>query len=118
MFRIRRWLMATLMLVMVATTMIAQTSKGIIAGTISDPSGAVIPNALVSAKSVETGEARQVTTGPTGAYRIEAVNPGHYDVTVTADNFQRTTIKAREVVASVITSADIRLPIRARSESV
>jgi len=98
MFRISKRLMAMLMLLAITAAMTAQTSKGIIAGTVSDPTGAVIPNAVVAVKSVETGEARQVTTGPTGAYSIEAVNPGHYDITVAADNFQTTTIKAREVV--------------------
>jgi len=118
MFRIRRGSMVLLVGFVATASMVAQTSKGIIAGTVSDPSGAVIPNALVSAKSAETGEARQVTTGPTGAYRIEAVTPGHYDITVKADNFQATTINGREVVASVTTSADVRLAIGARSESV
>lgn len=118
MFRISKWFMAMLMLLVIAITMTGQTSKGIIAGTVKDPTGAVLPNAVVSAKSLETGETRQVTTGPTGAYRIEAVNPGHYNITVAADNFQTTTIKAREVVGSVVTSVDLRLAIGARAETI
>lgn len=118
MFRISRWSIAALLPAVLAATVIAQTSKGIIAGTVSDPTGAVIPNAIVSVKSIETGEARRVTTGPTGAYRIEAVNPGHYDITVSADNFQTMTVSGREVVASVITPADVRLVIGAHAETV
>ncbi|HJX01388.1 MAG TPA: carboxypeptidase regulatory-like domain-containing protein [Terriglobales bacterium] len=118
MVRMSRWSAAALIPLVLAATMIAQTSKGIIAGTVSDPSGAVIPNAVVSVKNTETGEARQVTSGPTGAYRVEAVNPGRYDIAVSANNFQTITLSRREVVASVITPADVRLAIGARSESV
>jgi len=118
MFSVHKWSLAVLMPALVVTTLIGQTSKGIIAGTVADPTGAVIPNAVVSVKSIETGEARQVTTGPTGAYRIEAVNPGHYEITVSAENFQTITLHGREVVASVITPADVRLAIGARTETV
>ena len=114
----RKWLVAVLMPVVIVATVVGQTSKGIIAGAVTDQTGAVIPNAVVAVKSVETGEARQVTTGPTGAYRIEAVDPGHYEITISAENFQTTTLQGREVVASRVTSADVRLAIGQRTEKV
>lgn len=118
MFSLRKWSIAVVLSAALAATSVAQTSKGIIAGTVSDPTGAVIPNAVVSVKSLETGEARQVKTGPTGAYRIEAVNPGHYEISVSADNFQTIVLHGREVVGSLITSADVHLAIGAHTESV
>ncbi|MBV9436511.1 MAG: TonB-dependent receptor, partial [Acidobacteria bacterium] len=118
MFSFRNWSLAVLVPAVMVATVVGQTSKGIIAGTVTDPTGAVIPNAAVSVKSLETGESRQVHTGPTGAYRVEAVNPGHYEITVSAENFQTMVVKDREVSGSVITAADVRLPISARQETV
>ena len=118
MFRTKKGFVAAFMPAMLAVTMVAQTSKGIIAGTISDPTGAVIPNAIVSVKSVETGESRRVTTGPRGQYRIEAVNPGHYDITVSAEGFQTMTVSRREVVASVVTPVDVRVAVGQRMEAI
>ena len=118
MFSLRRWSIAVFAPALIAATVVAQTSKGIIAGTVTDPTGAVIPKAVVSVKSVETGEARTAVTGPTGAYRIDAVDPGHYEIRVSAENFQTVTLQGREVVASMVTPADVRLQVGARTESV
>src|SRR5690348_9630712 len=60
----------------------AQTSKGILAGTVVDSSGAVVVSASVTARNVQTGTERTTTTGPNGGYRMEAVEPGLYKVTV------------------------------------
>jgi hypothetical protein len=54
----------------------SQGEAGQIAGTVSDRTGAVIPGASVTAKSVATGAVRTVTTGPNGGYVIPAMEPG------------------------------------------
>jgi hypothetical protein len=65
----------------------AQVSGATMTGTVSDASGAVIPNAQVSIKNVATGEARAVTTGAAGFYSAPNLLPGSYEVTVTAPGF-------------------------------
>src|ERR1700680_1198022 len=65
----------------------AQVSGATMTGTVSDASGAVIPNAQVSIKNVATGEARAVTTGAAGFYSAPNLLPGSYEVTVTPPGF-------------------------------
>jgi hypothetical protein len=53
-----------------------------IVGTVSDPSGAVIPGATVTLKNERTGQARTVKTDERGAYVVNQLNPAGYTVTV------------------------------------
>jgi hypothetical protein len=50
-------------------------------GVITDSSGAVVPNATVTIRSVESGETRTVTTNAQGQYRFPLMSPGDYVVT-------------------------------------
>jgi hypothetical protein len=65
-------------------TLCAQTTKGTIAGVVSDAQGLVVPGAAVTAAAVDGGDVRSTTTGPNGEYRIEALTLGKYTVTVKA----------------------------------
>src|SRR5438105_10222937 len=66
----------------------AQTFRGTILGTVTDPNGAVVPNATVTAKNVGTGLERTVTTDGEGNYTIAELPIGTYQVKVSAPNFQ------------------------------
>jgi hypothetical protein len=65
----------------------AQVTGATLSGTITDPSGGVIPNAMVSAKNTATGVTREVTTDTTGFYLVPNLLPGSYEVTVTSPGF-------------------------------
>jgi hypothetical protein len=65
----------------------AQVSGAMLTGTVSDTSGAIIPNAQVSIRNIATGEVREVTTGTASFYSAPNLLPGKYDVTVTAPGF-------------------------------
>ena len=107
-----------LLLCLLSLPVFSQTSKGSIAGNVTDSSGAVIPGASVNATSKETGEARTVTTGPTGSYRIEAVNPGTYKITFSMQGFTTTTVDKVEVQPSVISPVDGKLQVGATETTV
>jgi outer membrane receptor protein involved in Fe transport len=68
----------------------AQVAGATLSGTVNDPSGAVVPNAQVSAKNTATGVARTATTDSAGFYSIPNLLPGAYEVTVTAPGFSTT----------------------------
>jgi hypothetical protein len=74
-----------LMLASVLAT--AQVHTGSIAGTVRDKAGAVIPNASVTAKNLETGAERTVQSNDLGSYNIVALPPGDYEISVTSANF-------------------------------
>ena len=85
---------------------IAQTSKGIIAGIVRDKTGAVIPGAKVTVTSQETSETRGAVADERGAFRIDAVNSGHYTVNVTAGGFEAANTRDLNIVPSIVTTFD------------
>ncbi len=89
----------------------AQTNiSGDIAGTVTDPSGAAIPNASVTIKSARTGQTQTATSGGNGSYRAAALRPGTYTVTVAAAGFQTSTLQVT-VSAGVVSAGDVKLTV-------
>jgi Carboxypeptidase regulatory-like domain len=64
--------------------------SGDIAGTVTDSSGAAVPDAKVTARNTGTGQVKEVTSSGAGNYRISLLQPGKYTVTASADGFQTT----------------------------
>jgi hypothetical protein len=58
-----------------------------ITGTVTDPSGAVIPNAKVIVTEEETGTKQETTSNGDGLYRLPGLNVGHYTISVVAAGF-------------------------------
>jgi hypothetical protein len=84
--------------------------SGDLGGTVTDPSGAAIQGATVTAKSNDTGATKSVTTGGAGDYRIGLLQPGSYTVTVAAPNFQ-TTQQTVNVSVGNTTTVSVSLPL-------
>jgi len=67
----------------------AQQSSATIVGTVTDPSGAAIPNVKVTVANQNTGFKRVLVSNSVGAYTIAGLVPGTYNVTAEASGFQR-----------------------------
>ncbi len=67
----------------------AQVAGATLSGTVTDSSGAAIPNAQVSIKNTATGVARDVTADSAGFYSVPNLLPGAYDVTFSAKGFAK-----------------------------
>src|SRR3954471_21309453 len=91
--------------------------SGDITGVVSDPSGAVIPNATVTLKSNGTGQTNNATTNPSGVYRFSLLTPGQYTVTVNASGFHNS---ERPVTVTVgqATSLNLQLAVGSSSQTV
>src|SRR5438067_5141966 len=74
--------------VLAAVSLMAQTFRGTILGTVTDPSGAVVTGAKVTAKNVNTGLERTTQTSADGSYSLPELPIGTYTVTVTQSGFQ------------------------------
>src|ERR1700682_1336879 len=72
---------------LLASTLIGGTT-GSISGTIKDPSGAVIPGAIVTVTNTAMGIARKVTADSKGDYAFGTLAVGRYDLEVVADGFR------------------------------
>src|SRR5947209_13409847 len=96
-----------LFLVMILLSMFAfsqPTTSGDITGVITDPSGAVVPNAKVTATNDATRESHTVTTNGEGVYRFSFLKPGSYTVTALAQGFQNTSRKVQVGIGQASTA--------------
>src|SRR4051812_38497157 len=80
-----------LCLFMLVLTAAAQDSRGTIAGIVTDPNGAVVPNASVVIKNVDTNVAVTLRTNDEGAYTLSTLSPGQYNVTASITGFKTAT---------------------------
>lgn len=67
-----------------------QSGSATLEGIITDPQGAVLPNAKLTIKNTANGLIREMQTDETGVYRFAALQPGAYELTVSAPNFSET----------------------------
>lgn len=96
----------------------AQTeTTGAVAGTVSDPSGAAVPNATITLRDLARGNAQTTTSGAAGTYRLELLTPGDYVLTVKATGFE---LSEQRVIVSVgqWSTLDVKLNLGAQSGSV
>src|SRR5882724_3573078 len=118
---LKRFVLTAFALSLVVTSIlpaIAQTSKGILAGIVRDKTGAVIPGAKLTLTSQETSETRGAVADERGAYRIDAVNSGHYTVSVQAGGFQTANTHDINIVPSIVTTYDPVLTVGEVSQAV
>src|SRR5258705_9762310 len=83
----KRLVLAILVVLSVAVAANAQTYRGAINGTVTDPSGAVVPNAQVKATEKSTGIDHNTVTTSDGLFAFQDLPIGTYKVTVTASGF-------------------------------
>jgi Carboxypeptidase regulatory-like domain/TonB dependent receptor len=115
---VRTTFLLSITAVLLQLSSFAQTSKGILAGTVTDTTGAVVVGAKVNARNVQTGAERSSSTGATGGYRMDAVEPGQYKISITASGFKTTTMENVDVKASVVTSVNADLAVGTVSDVV
>lgn len=96
----------------------AQTSKGILAGTVRDATGAVVAGAKVTVTSEDTGETRSLASTDLGAYRADGINPGLYEIQVAMAGFTTADVKDIRVQPSVVTTYDPVLVVGAVTNTV
>src|SRR6516225_1145022 len=101
-----------------AVCAIAQITTTTIRGTIADTSGAVIPNAHVTATSLETNAARSTDTNAAGEYLIEFLPVGAYTVEVEAQGFKKFERKGIVLDVNRTARVDAVLDLGAASETV
>ncbi len=109
---------AFLALLLPAALAPAQTTQGQIAGNVLDNSGAVIPNAAITAKGDETGTVFNTVSTSSGSYRLPSVPLGRYTITTTAPGFKSTVNTGVEVRVGTVTSFDINLSAGGANETV
>src|SRR5437870_3182018 len=90
---------------------LAQVNVANLNGTITDVSGAVVPNARVEVVSPDTGFKRQATTGNSGVYSINSLPIGKYDLTISAQGFKTYSEKGIELSVGENRTVDAQLAV-------
>ena len=106
-----------LFLAVLTVDMPAQTTSGTLRGRITDPSGAVIPQATVAATSAD-GKTVTVVSNFQGVYEFKGLPAGEYTVTATAKGFAVDQEEAVGVTAGQVQQFDIALSIAVEKENV
>ncbi|PYV44280.1 MAG: hypothetical protein DMG06_07100 [Acidobacteria bacterium] len=75
------------------TAMFGQATTGAILGTVTDSSGAIVPDAEVTITNTATQQARVLRTAASGLYVAEALSAGSYDVTIKKEGFKAYTVR-------------------------
>lgn len=96
----------------------AQLTRGSIAGTVRDESGAVVAGAEVRVLSPTQNTSRNDTTNDEGFYRIGAIDPGVYTVVVEKSGFSKVENREVRVLAATETTFDVALKVGNVAESV
>ena len=88
-----RWFhVAFLFILCSALPLFASGPTGTITGTITDPSGAVIPKARIIVHNEGTNATREATSNSDGDYTVALLPPGRYRVAVEGPGFRRSVI--------------------------
>ena len=100
------------------TSALAQSTFGTILGTVTDASGAVVPNITVKLTNQGENISREVQSDSQGTYQAENLKEGIYTVTVQAQGFREVTVKDVRLTARQIVRTDLKLVVGATTENV
>ncbi len=96
----------------------SNSASGELKGTVSDPSGAVVPGATITATNLETGLAPTSLSDERGQYRILLLPPGMYGVRVERNGFVAEQRNGVQVTVGQTASADFRLQVGASVQTI
>jgi hypothetical protein len=117
---VRLSVLITLVLVIILSglNLAAQQITGSIRGTVTDPSGAVVENASVSARQTETGLTRTAITDRSGVYILLELPVGHYHLQVETKGFQTYVQQGITLDVNETATVPVRLAVGAETQQI
>jgi len=108
-----------MLLVAAAPVVLAQSAGTAgLTGTVTDPSGAAVPNVTVTLTSSDTNQVRTATTGGDGVYKFTLLPPGSYRVRFAANGFKTAEVSAVTLNVTETPVLDRALEVGQQSEQV
>ncbi|HTS61839.1 MAG TPA: TonB-dependent receptor [Candidatus Acidoferrales bacterium] len=116
--RSRYFLFALALMLLISSASWSQDTRGSIVGRVTDPSGAVVPDATVVVSNPATGSRSTATTNADGIYRVPLLPPGLYQIEVTSRGFKKALRNDVEVRVADRLDINIALEIGASEQQV
>ncbi len=110
-------LAALLLVLCLPASLHAQLETGTVAGTVTDPTGAVVPGATISIVSATTNATRTATADNAGSFAFQAINAGVYNLTAQGTGFQPFRSRFEVTVGGRVT-VDVKLAVSGTEQSV
>jgi hypothetical protein len=111
-------LLGFVVLLLVSVSACFAQSTATLSGLVTDPSGAVVPNAQVTIHSLATGLDRQVTTDSAGLYTVPSLEPGDYQVQAKASGFSLYTVKKVTLDVDQRVTVNMALAVSSAGETI
>src|SRR5207249_3523910 len=106
------------LLLVAATSALAQFDRGTISGTIKDEQGGVMPGVTVTARHTQTQQTASTVTDSTGFYTFPTLLPGQYDVLAEIQGFKKVSRPAVQLDATAAVTLDFAMQTGVISEEV
>ena len=116
--KLRRSFLATLGFVFLALPAMAQLPTATLLGTVTDPQGAVVGGANVTARNTDTGLTRTVMTSGDGSYRFNALPIGTYQLQVRHEGFETETHSGLTLAIAQEAVVNVRIRVGAATQNV
>ncbi len=110
-------LLGFLLVFLPGSTFAQNTNSGEIRGTVTDPSGAVIPGVSVTILNTDTGVSKELDTNNAGIYDAVSILPGHYQLTFVKPGFEKLVRSGIELTVG-LTTIDAQLTVGTAQQQV
>src|SRR5258708_628077 len=114
MYRAALWAIA----VFAPAPLFAQAITAKVIGTVTDPSGAVVPTAVLTLRNQQTAQTRDAKTDSLGNYEFSFVPVGSYTLAVTAIGFQRAEVSEFPLSVDQVARIDVKMSLGQAAETV
>jgi hypothetical protein len=111
-------LLGFVVLLLVSVGACSAQSTATLAGTVTDPTGAVVPSASVKVRSLATNMVRETVSDSAGAYVMPSLQPGDYEIRTTAAGFGTSVIKSVTLQVDQSVTANVKLNVQSSGETV
>ena len=103
---------------LIIVTAFGQTTTGSITGTVTDPSGAVVPGAQVTVTNERDGGSREIATNNAGIFSVPDLTSGPYTVRVNASGFAQYEAPRLMLVSNQVLNLDVHMALAAAGTTV
>ncbi len=117
-FRSARLLVVFVLAALTVTTTAHAQYRASIQGTVTDPTGAIIPGATVTLTDLQTNQVLKTTSNDSGLYTFNALAPDHYSLVVEHEGFEKKDLSDITIVPDQANSMNVQMQVGAAAQTV